>query len=119
MLWAHELERIGPRRFCEIAHEITEQPPEKVGLVEGAWAWAGRQDSVERLQGILDGPDAGNIALEPESFLVIDVGRHVLDSGHVVKVMHPDALPLPSCHAQTRLLAEHLGVTVDLPVPLT
>jgi hypothetical protein len=116
--YATQLERTGPRAFLERARAWRDAPPHTVGLVEGAWVWAGMPEGAALLHGIFGGADApANERLDPGGFVVVELGTRIVPDAHVVKVLHPDALPLPSYHAHALHLAGLLGVPPPLPMP--
>ena len=59
-----------------------------------------------------------NGALDEDSFVVVDIGEKIVPNGIAVKVIHPDALPLPSTFSHALSLFKHLGVNESLPIPM-
>ncbi len=53
---------------------------------------------------VRDGP------LNRSRFLFVDITPPLFGTGVVVKVLHPDAAPLPTCLAHLRVLERLLGV---------
>ena len=119
LLWAREIEKLGARQFLKTAKNLLNRDPSSVGLIESGWIWAGMENASDRLHRIFEcGKPLAN-SLDEKRFVSVDIGRRILHSGSVVKVLHPDALPLPSSYAHALKLGEIVGVSQFLPVPMT
>lgn len=118
-IWGERLIKYGTKSFIDRGKKFLSMPPEKIGLIEGSWVWAADENSAEKLHYIFDQGQGGEEILDPDKFISVDVGRNILSLGAVARVMHPDALPLPSYHAHFLKLASLLKVevpTFSLPI---
>lgn len=115
--WAEAVAELGPAGFVRRA-ETLRTSGQTLGLVEGAWVWAGMPDAGERLHGLFHHDAVPVETLDESKFVAVELGARIVPRGHVVKVLHPDALPLPSCSSDAARLASMLGVPLLLPLPL-
>ena len=76
------------------------------------------EDAEERLHRRFHTGEPTVGALAEDSFVAVDIGKNVVQRGVVVKVIHPDALPLPSCFAHARALFDLLNLSETLTIPM-
>lgn len=116
--WSRRIEQYGVKRFVEMGHGYLQADPSKVSFEESAWYWA----SVENAEMLLHQrfhtgePTVGSLC--EDSFVVVDLGQNIVPRGAVVKVIHPEALPLPSCFAHAKALFELLQLDETLTIPM-
>ena len=116
--WSRRIEQYGPKRFIELGKGYLQANPNSVGFEESAWHWAAMADAEERLHSRFDTGEPMVGALAEDSFVAVDIGKNVVTRGAVVKVIHPDALPLPSCFAHARALFDLLNLSETLTIPM-
>ena len=116
--WSRRIEQYGPKRFVEMGKGYLQANPNSVGFEESAWHWAAMEDAEERLHRRFHTGEPMVGALAEDSFVAVDIGKNIVQRGVVVKVIHPDALPLPSCFAHARALFDLLNLSETLTIPM-
>ena len=119
LLWSSKIGQFGPRQFLTMGQSFMDKSPSRIGLEEGAWIWAAMPDACAILHGIFHAGTPSTSNLSEENFLAIDMGENILPYGSVVKLLHPDALPLPSYYSHTLMLCNLLNAKHPLPLPMT
>jgi len=113
---------MGPRRFIRLRKSWDRTPPADLhrSAFEAYWA-CDPVASATAISARFGRADVhGRQALSPSGFRWVDVTPRGTTGGHVVKVIHPDAAPLPNTMAQTMVLERALGVRSDgTPPPIS
>lgn len=116
--WSRRIEQYGVNRFVQMGADYLRADPAKVGFEESAWHWAALEDAESLLHERFNTGAPDRDTLCEDSFVAIDVGQNIVPRGAVVKVIHPQALPLPSCFAHARVLFELLGRDETRTIPM-
>jgi hypothetical protein len=123
LLWTSRIQQIGMHNFVARGFELgqsTKCSPLQIALIEMAWIWAVRKDALEDCLNILTRSTTPHaVPLDPSTFFYSDITPQAIDMGSVVKVIHPDALPLTSCFGHLTALSDILGASTPEPMPLT
>ena len=119
LMWANEIIRFGPQGFCASAEQGIAQPDRNIGLMEAGRFWAARPQAGAQLEVLFATGSPADENLDLERLLAVDIGTDIVWSGSVVKLYHPEALPLPSCHEHALFLARLACCVCPDFVPMT
>jgi hypothetical protein len=118
-LWSGEIQRWGRKGFCDRGRLFASEDDIEYDLVKMGWRWAADPAAPEAMHERFTAPLPPADPIEPEKAWYADATPPTLRAGFVAKVVHGDALPLPSCYAHLKILARLLGITEPLAIPLT
>lgn len=117
-LWTSQIAKIGRTEFCKTGDRYrNDTNPVSLGLIEMGHLWAADPNAPDKIAGFLT-TGAGRAATITtlDKFFYCDITPPAI-SQKVVKVIHPDALPLPSCHAHLLALGRLVGEDNPMPLP--
>jgi YcaO cyclodehydratase, ATP-ad Mg2+-binding len=118
MLWTSWIARVGRTEFCKTGDRYRQETdPLALGLFEMGYLWAADRDAPDRVAACLRRGEGGTAPIiAPDKFFYCDITPPAI-SQKVVKVIHADALPLPSCHAHLLALGRLVGEDNPMPIP--
>lgn len=119
VLWTSRIEKMGCRSFVDHGKRLCSEAPERVGLIEMGWIWAADAEGVAKVDCLLTRGESAPIDLALDRFFYVDITPPEYGRGRVVKVLHPDALPLPSSYRHLLQLGTQLKLEGIEPIPLT
>jgi ribosomal protein S12 methylthiotransferase accessory factor YcaO len=120
LLWTSRISQMGRAAFCVRGEELARASPIEIGLLEMGWIWASDRNAGARVQTCLtrySGREPRQ--LHADEFMYCDISPPGLGMQKVVKVLHPHALPLPSCYDHLLRLADLVRTDRPDPIPFT
>lgn len=114
--------QLGARSYTRHAIRLADRAPERFHRTYFEAFWAGQPVEAAReiARRLSQSRARAMPPLNPARFHWLDLTTRDASRRHVVKVVHPDAVPLPNTMAQVRLLERLLGVHGDgTPPPIS